>query len=195
MQDHHLVLEATPKNGRLARLHCLTRQFGRLWCSGISPKHTLFSSLSLIEGIIEPMYGSSLCIKNAEIIDTFATQRSGQDTAKSLTLMRSIIETCVPLGAQVPQTFDLTISLFQDACLFADWKTAPLILGLSFFENEGINLSQFCAANALSNRSQETIEKLAKALPCDLYQLDIEPELLLATLESIGVAKKYQPSV
>ena len=190
MQHRHLVLHAEPKNGRLFRLHCLSRQYGRLWCSAMAPKHCAFSSLSLIEGLIEPMENGALCAKKAEIIDTFVPSCADQKVMASLMLLGSIVEKCLPLRAEAPHTFDLLLNLFQDIVLFADWRAPPFILAISFFEHEGIDLTQFSQATHLSTHSRATIEGLNRACLNDLYNLSIEPELLLASLESIGFSEK-----
>jgi hypothetical protein len=190
MQHHHLVLHAEPKNGRLFRLHCLSRRYGRLWCSAMAPKHCVFSSPSLIEAIIEPMENGTLCARKAEIVDTFLPAHANQTTIASLILLSSIIEKCVPIRAETPQTFDLLLNLFQDIALFTDWKVPPFILAMSFFEQEGIDLSQFSQRRQLSDRSRTTIDGLKQTCLNDLYALSIEPELLLASLESIGITEQ-----
>jgi hypothetical protein len=153
----------------------------------MAPKHGAFSSLSLIAASIDPVENGAFFAKKAEIIDTFVPQSADQKVLTSLALLGSIVEKCVPLRAEVPQTFDLLLNLFQDISLFVDWKTPPFILATSFFEHEGIDLNQFLQAPNLSDVSKTTIGSLTNASLNDLYNLSINPDLLCIALESIGI--------
>jgi recombinational DNA repair protein (RecF pathway) len=185
-----LILRSTPGKGRSLILQSFSDTFGRLALAVTPPRGVLLSPFNLIHCTVANIHGDFGIAQDVEVLDTFTELRSHKDASKSALYIRTIIEHCLPPRAISPTAWTLTTSLLGLLHLFHDWKTAPLILALSFFEQEGSNPQMLTSLSSISESARKTIEHLLISPESTWIDEEIPEDLFKAVLETIGVIAK-----
>ena len=170
-------------------LNCFSNQYGRISFSAFPKKSSGFSPFSLIEASITLQTNDFALAREVEIIDTFVQMRSHEGAAKSALLLRAIIEKCLPMRAPSEDIWKLFLSLLEMLPSFHDWRAAPLLLALTFFEHEGVSPRSITELSSLSDETKKIAKELIESDEVLWKTIDIPDELFLAALETIGVEK------
>lgn len=182
-----LVLRATQGRGRIWILHCLSEQLGRITLSAFPGKKGAFSPFCLIETTATLQANEFAIGRNTEILDTFSDIRGHEGATKSALFLRAIIEKCLPMHAPSNDVWRLILSLFHLLPSFSDWKAAPLMLALTFFEHEGISPRSLTEFPLLTEEGKAAALKLLQADEAGWRQAQIPDDIFIAAMESIGV--------
>jgi hypothetical protein len=185
-----LILRSTPGKGRTLILQSFSETLGRLALAVTPPKSVLLSPFTLIHCTVSNIQGDFATGLNVEICDTFADLRCHKDAGKSALYIRTILEHCLPPRAVAQSTWILATSLLGLLHTFHDWKAAPLLLALSFFEQEGFCPQMLSSLPSLSEDSRKTIERLLNSCESAWRCEEIPVDLFTAVLETIGVIAK-----
>jgi hypothetical protein len=167
-------------------LEVFSEQLGRTSFSAIARQSTGFSPLCLIEAQIEQGPGFP-CSRDTEILDTFAEIRSQPGASKAALLIQTILERCLPMHAPAEGTWKVVMSLLGILPSFHDWKAAPLLLALTMFEHEGVSPLSLAELTTLPEESRKTLQHLLNSEEETWREATIPEELLIATLETIGL--------
>ena len=182
-----LILRAVPNRGRTWVISCFSEKFGRLSFSAFAKNGSGFCPFCLVETALSFNNSEFAVSQNIEIVDTFTAMRGHQGATKSAFLLRAIIEQCLPLHAPAEETWRLLLSLFETLPSFHDWKAAPLVLALTFFEQEGISPRAITELPTLSQESRQIAQELIESDEQRWKEASIPQQLFDAALEAIGV--------
>lgn len=183
---HALVLRSSIARGGMVIAPSFTDTHGRISIGVYGGSAAALAPFSLIEAELSRIDNDFALARRITVLDTFADARSLQDGAKALFHIRAILEHCLPHTAPSRAAWEVTTSLFTCLSSFADWKIAPFLLAMFFFEQEGISqevllcskISEEAKRKATQAFSKEKAEWQKMEIPDDLYQ---------ATLELIGI--------
>jgi hypothetical protein len=174
-------------------VHCFSDQLGRVSFSAIPKKGTFFSPLCLIEATISLQSNDFGIAHEIEILDTFSEVRSHPEASKGALFLLAIIEKCLPMHAPSHDVWQLILSLLGLLPSFCDWKAAPLLLALTFFEHEGVTPQSITELPSLTCEAREVARRLLDADEAAWRQAQIPEDLFTAAMETIGVTTEFQP--
>jgi hypothetical protein len=186
-----LILRADPRHSRVWILHCLSDQLGRVSFSAIPRKETQLSPFCLIEATISPQSNGFASARDLELLDTFSELRSHPESSKGALFLRAIIEKCLPLHAPSGDVWQLLLSLLDLLPSFHDWKAAPLMLALTFFEHEGVSPQSITELPLLTCEGREAARYLLEADEAAWRRAHIPEDLFTAVMETIGIQEEY----
>ncbi len=182
-----LVFRAIPGRGRTWILHGFSDQLGRVIFSAVPRRGTSFSPFCRIHTTIIPHPNDFAVGRDVDILDTFSELRSHPQAAKGALYLRAIVETCLPMQAPSPEVWHLLCSLMELLPSFDDWKAAPLLLALTFFEQEGIAPQSLAVLPRLSEDSKAIAQQLLQANEASWRRVAIPEDLFTAAMETIGI--------
>jgi recombinational DNA repair protein (RecF pathway) len=182
-----LVLQATPGRGRVWILQCFSEQLGRIAFCAIPKRGGSFSPFCRIEATITFQGNDFAAGRDTDILDTFSEMRCHPGASKSALFIRAIIEKCLPMHAPSSDVWGLTLSLFHLLPTFSDWKAAPLMLALTFFEHEGVSPLSITECSLLSEEGRVAAHYLLEADEAAWRKAQIPEDLFIAAMETIGI--------
>ncbi len=186
-----LVLRATPSRGRVWIVHCFSEQLGRVVFSAIPRKGTSLSPFCLLEATITFQPSDFAVARDVEILDTFSELRSSPEASKGALFLRAIVEKCLPMLAPSAEGWHLLLSLLGLLPSFHDWKAAPLLFALTFFEQEGVLPQSIATLKTVTPEGRERAEQLFASGEETWRAADIPDDLFAAVMETIGVEEEY----
>ena len=183
---HALVLRSSAARGGMVIAPSFTDIYGRISIGVYGSSAAALTPFSLIEAELSRIDNDFAVARHVTVLDTFAEARALPEGAKMLFHIRAILEHCLPQTAPSKAAWEVTTSLLTCLSSFCDWKIAPFLLAMLFFEQEGISqetllsskISEEAKRKATQAFSREKTEWQKMEIPEDLYQ---------ATLEIIGI--------
>lgn len=128
--------------------------------------------------------------QEVEIIDSFSEIRDGADIAKSAALLCKILESCLPYRTPSSDVWQLFMAFIGELTTFSDWKVAPFLFSLHFFEQEGVSPETLFTLPSLSEETRLHMRSLLESPENTWKTTTIPMELLEAALETVGVREE-----
>jgi hypothetical protein len=182
-----ILLRTDCKHGRIWIAHCFSEQQGRICFAAAPRKQTPLSPFCLIEATLAPQSNEFAMAKEIEILDTFSELHIHPECSKGALFLRAIVEKCLPMQAPSHDAWQLFVSLLELLPLFRDWKAAPLMFALTFFEQEGVLPHSIAELPALTSEGKEVARLLLEQDEAGWRTIQIPDDLFTAVMETIGI--------
>ena len=180
-----LVLRRSTTHRGMVIAPSFTNTHGRISLATYGAGASL-SPFSLVEAELSRIDNDFAMASNISVIDTFADIRALNQGAKTLFHIRAILEHCLPQAAPASTAWEVTISLLSCLTSFSDWKTAPFLLSILFFEQEGISKEELLSSK-ISEEAKKSATLAFSGEKAEWHTTTIPNDLYEATLEIIGI--------
>ena len=182
-----ILLRTDFKHGRIWIVHCFSEQQGRICFAAAPRKQAPLSAFCLIEATLSPQSNEFAMANEIEILDTFSSLHINPDCSKGALFLRAIVEKCLPMQAPSHDAWQLFVSLLELLPSFRDWKAAPLMFALTFFEQEGVLPHSIAELPALTSEGKEAARLLLKQDEAGWRETQIPDDLFAAVMETIEI--------
>lgn len=181
-----LVLRSSTAGGGRVIAHSLTDTYGRISLAVYGGSSAQLAPFSLIEAELSRIDTDFAVAQRIFLLDTFAEARALPEGAKALFHIRAILEHCLPISAPSKPAWEVTTSLLSCLPSFIDWKTAPFLLAMLFFEQEGLSKEELLSLKIRDDSKKKATQALSQGR-AEWQKMEIPDDLYEGALELIGI--------